>query len=393
MLTSHRVTTRDRSVPESSIGTQPMAGAQSHTRPGHIHLGPSTVMQRFLKVPLGAKLAGANALVALAALGASYAAFHDSAAEWRLVSVVTVALAIGLAVNLLLVRIALRPIRDLELTATRVWSGDLETRVPRSPIADAELAQIGGTLNFLLNALSEDRARVRTLAKEVVRTGDRERSRVGKELHDSVAQSLAALRYQLIAIERETGDGDLTEKIRAVRNAAGEVLEHVRLLSHTVHPQILDDLGLVPALRHLARTTTDGAAITVVVDPAAEADLRAIPNDVAVAMYRAAREAVANALRHASATTIRIEVGLARGQLVMQVEDDGRGFDQAEVERDGRAMGLFTMRERMALLNGDVEITSAPQRGTSVRVRVPVDSARGTTPARTPIPLETNHAG
>ena len=77
----------------------------------------------------------------------------------------------------------------------------------------------------------------------------------------------------------------------------------------------------------------------------------------------------------------------------MQVEDDGRGFDQAEVERDGRAMGLFTMRERMALLNGDVEITSAPQRGTSVRVRVPVDSARGTTPARTPIPLETNHAG
>jgi two-component system sensor histidine kinase UhpB len=386
------VSTLDLSVTEQPSQGRKFSGGLSrvHTRTGR---DPATVMQRFLKVPLGAKLAGANVLIAIAAVGASYVAFHDSVAEWRLISVVTIALAIGLAANWLLVRIALRPIRDLELTATRVWAGDLETRVPRSPIADAELAQVGGTLNFLLNALSEDRARVRTLAKEVVRTGDRERSRVGKELHDSVAQSLAALRYQLIAIERETGDEELTEKIRSVRDAAGEVLEQVRLLSHTVHPQILDDLGLVPALRHLARTTKGGPAITVDVDPAAEADLRAVPNEIAVAMYRAAREAVANALRHASPTTIHIGVGLARGELVMQVEDDGRGFDQAEVERDGRAMGLFTMRERMALLNGEVEITSAPHHGTSVRVRVPVDSARGPATARAPIQLETNHAG
>ena len=383
----------DLSAPGAFSDGRTFSGGMARVRTNKARLGPSTVMQRFLKVPLAAKLAGANAVVALAALGASYATFHDSAAEWRLITVVTVALAIGLAVNLLLVRIALRPIRDLELTATRVWAGDLETRVPRSRIADAELAQVGGTLNFLLNALSEDRARVRTLAKEVVRTGDRERSRVGKELHDSVAQSLAALRYQLIAIEREAGEGEMTEKIRGVRHAAGEVLEQVRLLSHTVHPQILDDLGLVPALRHLARTTKDGPAITVVVDPAAEADIREVPNEVAVAMYRAAREAVANALRHASPATIRIDVGLAQGELVVQVEDDGKGFDQAEVERDGRAMGLFTMRERMALLNGEVDITSAPQRGTSVRVRVPVDSARGPAPARTPIQLETNHAG
>ena len=388
MLTAHSTT--DSSTFNYRLRSRVASGARTRVRRNEAEA--TIVMQRFLKVPLGAKLAGANALVAVAALGASYAAFHDSGAEWPLISVVTVALAIGLAVNLLLVRIALRPIRDLELTATRVWAGDLETRVPRSRVADAELAQVGGTVNFLLNALSEDRARVRTLAKEVVRTGDRERSRVGKELHDSVAQSLAAIRYQLIAIERETNDGEVTEKIRAVRNAAGEVLEQVRLLSHTVHPQILDDLGLVPALRHLARTT-NGAVINVVVDPAIEADLRAIPNEIAVAMYRAAREAVANALRHGSPTTIRIEVGLARGDLVVQVQDDGSGFDQAEVERDGRAMGLFTMRERMALLNGEVEITSAPQRGTSVRVRVPIESARVPSGERPPMQLETNHAG
>ncbi len=349
------------------------------------------VMQRVLKVSLGAKLAGANLIIVLAAW-AAYAAFHRADADWRMLVVMTVALLIGLVVNLVLVSIALRPIRDLEQTATRVWAGDLETRVPRSAVADASLAQVGGTLNFLLNALSEDRARVRTLAKEVVRTGDRERSRVGKELHDSVAQSLAALRYQLIAIERETDDTELTEKIRAIRQSAGEVLEQVRLLSHTVHPQILDDLGLVPALRHLARTTNGGSTISITVTADAEAALREIPAEIAVAVYRVAREAVANALRHGDPAAIRIQVGLADGDVVLQVEDDGSGFDPAEVEREGRGMGLFTMRERIALLNGDVEITSRRAGGTSVLARVPASSARASISTHVPNQMETQHA-
>jgi len=349
------------------------------------------VMQRVLKVSLGAKLAGANLLIVVAAW-AAYAAFHGAESDWRMMAVMTIALLVALVVNLVLVSIALRPIRDLEETATRVWAGDLETRVPRSSVADASLAQVGGMLNFLLNALSEDRARVRLLAKEVVRTGDRERSRVGKELHDSVAQSLAALRYQLIAIERETGDAELAEKIREIRQSAGEVLEQVRLLSHTVHPQILDDLGLVAALRHLARTT-EGPAISVAVSPEAENALRDISGDVAVAVYRVARESVANALRHGDPTSIRIQVGLAGGDVVMQVEDDGSGFDPVEVQRAGRGMGLFTMRERIALLNGEVEITSRRERGTLVRLRVPATLPRTSTPTHEPLHMEKQHAG
>ena len=300
----------------------------SYAQPGHVVNRAKSFlpMQRLLKVSLGAKLAGANLVIVLAAWGA-FAALHRAQVEWRTLAVMMAALALGLGVNLLLVSIALRPIRDLERTATRVWAGDLETRVPRSPIADADLAQIGGTLNLLLNALNEDRARVRALAKEVVRTGDRERSRVGKELHDSIAQSLAALRYQLIAIERDTGDDGLTEKIRSIRESAGEVLEQVRLLSHTVHPQILDDLGLVAALRHLARTAPGSPEIVLEVDRKDEAALREISTDVSAAVYRVAREAVANALHHGKPACIRIHVGLAGGDVVMQVEDDGNGFD------------------------------------------------------------------
>ena len=350
------------------------------------------VVHRMLRVPLLFKLAGANLMIVLAAWVAGYAAYHDSAAEWRIMLVVSIALAVGLAVNLLLVAIALRPIRDLEQTVTRVWAGDLETRVPRSAVADADLAQVGGMLNILLTALSEDRARVRTLAKEVVRTGDRERSRVGKELHDSIAQSLAALRYQLIAVERETQDAELAEKIRAVRQSAGEVLEQVRLLSHDVHPQILDDLGLVPALRHLARTAADGPTVTVSVDPEIESQLRDLPADIAAAVYHVARESMANALRHGAPGRIEIAVGLAADQLVMHVEDDGNGFDPAVAEKEGQAMGLFQMRERIALLNGKVEIVSRPQHGTTVRVRVPTGLGRGPAGALGATKLEKQHA-
>jgi signal transduction histidine kinase len=343
------------------------------------HLGRVTrlesepgTMHKLLRVPLGAKLAGANLLIVLVAWGVGYAAHRAGASDWRMLSVMTVAVAVALVVNLALVSIALRPIRDLERTATRVWAGDLETRVPPSAVADADLAQVGGTLNFLLNALAEDRARVRTLASEVVRAGDRERSRVGKELHDSVAQSLAALRYQLIAIEREASDAATVAKIQEVRAAAGELLEHVRLLSHEVHPQILDDLGLVPALRHLARKTANGVTMKIEITDGAEGDFSRLPSDVTAALYRVAREASANAIRHGAATTVQVRLALARAEVVMQVDDDGCGFDVARSERDGPAMGLFTMRERIGLLNGTVDIASTKERGTSVRVRIPL---------------------
>ena len=358
------------------VGTVQMAHLHRGTRAKPV---TRVTIHQLLRVPLSAKLAGANLAIVLLAWAVGYVAHRTGATDWRVLSVMTAALLIGLVVNLALIAVALRPIRDLEETATRVWAGDLETRVPQSPIADAELAQVGGTLNFLLNALAEDRARVRMLASEVVRAGDRERSRVSKELHDSVAQSLAAIRYQLVAIEHEAGDCATVAKIQAVRSAAGDLLEQIRLLSHEVHPQILDDLGLIPALRHFARKAGEDVPVSVMITSGSERDFAALPVDVAATLYHVAREAAGNAMRHGGASTITLRVGLAAGEITMQVEDDGLGFDVDRTERDGRARGLFTMRERVALLDGSLDIASSPESGTSVFVRIPI----ATTPAST----------
>jgi signal transduction histidine kinase len=149
-------------------------------------------------------------------------------------------------------------------------------------------------------------------------------------------------------------------------------LEQIRLLSHAVHPQILDDLGLVAALRHLVRTTSGSAPVTLSVGDGAESTLATISNDIAVAMYRVAQEATANALRHSSPTVVRLSIGIANKAVALQVEDNGNGFDPIAVEQSGAAMGLFTMRERIALLGGTFDIQSTPTTGTIVRARIPL---------------------
>lgn len=337
-------------------------------------------VESVLRVPLAGKLAGANAIIVLAATAAAFAVHAGGAADSRVLLILGLALGGSLLVNVTLVVIALRPLADLEATAAKIWQGDLDARVPTSLLADAHLARIGGTLNVLLDGLTSDRARMRRLAAEVISAGDRERAHIARELHDSAAQSLAAVVYQLSAAEgeaRELGgeDGAMVQRIGAIKEMATSVLEEVRLLAHTVHPRVLDDLGLPAALRRLGReveTSTD-----VPVSIAASEDDRDIPATIASVLYRIAQESINNAVRHGKPN--RVEVRLTRGptHVVLEVSDDGRGFDVEEAERRRPGMGLFTMRERASLVNGEFSIESRPGKGTRVRATLPLDQ-RGT---------------
>src|SRR5215207_8412392 len=120
-------------------------------------------------------------------------------------------------VNGLLVWWALRPLRLLELTATRVSEGDLGARVPESRYADRNIERIGRTLNVVLNHLMADRERARQLASQVISAGDQERAHIGRELHDSTAQSLSALEMLVTASLRESAPGPLHERLDVMR--------------------------------------------------------------------------------------------------------------------------------------------------------------------------------
>ena len=358
------------------LGTQLQRGA----RPSSVepHALPDWI-ERLLAIPLPAKLVGANLVLLAAGVAAGLAERHDALTSAPILATIVSALVVALLVNVALVALAVRPIDELGRTADRVWRGDLDARVPRSLLADRDTARVGRTFNILLDALIADRARTRRLASELIDAEERERAKIARELHDSAAQSLAALVMQLSAATRAANASAGTPEptraaLEAAHTLATDVLEEVRLLAHTMHPRVLDDLGLVPALRRLAREMTEHASteVTLVTLPGAES---IIGSPQASVLYRVAQEALQNALRHAASTHVTIRVGATETRATLEVVDDGRGFDVERERREHRGMGLFTMQERVSLVDGTFQIVSRAGAGSTVIATVPLGAS------------------
>lgn len=272
-----------------------------------------------------------------------------------------------LVVNAALVAWALTPLRVLEETAVRVSSGEMHARAAMPWLADRNLMRIGDTLNTLLDSLGSERLRVRKLAGLVVAASDAERSRIARELHDGTAQALSALDMLLASVLSEVS-GDVTERLATMKIIVGDALVEVRTLAQGMHPQVLEDLGLMPALEQLARQGEVGRSVEIEVEGDVPALLPAVSASV---LYRVAQEALHNALKHADATHIQVTVTADDGSVEVRVKDDGRGFEHDAPESRG-GMGLFVMKERVSLLDGSLTLRSAAGQGTEVIGRIPL---------------------
>ena len=248
----------------------------------------------------------------------------------------------------------------------------------RSAVADQEVLRVGSMFNILLDGLAADRAKMRLLAAEVIAAGDRERSALARELHDSVAQHLAAVLLQLSAAERDSSNPVVAEHLHEARDSVEYALQEARALSHALHPGVLDDLGLEAALRKLARDSSNGNGVDVDVNYAPRAER--LPRDVEGVLYRIAQEAVRNATTHASAHRIRVTVRQTDDEAILSVHDDGVGFDHAEAEGRRSGMGLTSMQERVDLLDGRLEINTAKGSGTTISATVPLDAVSKSAP-------------
>ncbi len=261
----------------------------------------------FLRAPLLAKLVGAHLAIAAATFAVASFAMTRGAGESAVLAIIGGALLVSVVSNVAIVWLALRPLAGLESTASRIWRGDVSARVPRSPLADRDMARVGEALNLLLDKLAEDQERIRELAAGVMRVADEERAEIAHELHDSSAQSLAALQMELSVVARETVDRSASERLERLRRIAGDVLDEVRLLAQAVHPQVMDDLGLGAALQRLARDAERSGSWRVELD--VEGSVSDLDPSVASVLYRVAQEALTNAVRHAGAGTLHVHAG------------------------------------------------------------------------------------
>ena len=330
-----------------------------------------------LRVPLRSKLLGANLLLLLAATALIFLARGGIVSRSQLFATIVLVLLGSLLLNFTLVHLALAPLKEVEATAARVWRGDLDARVAPSPLADDDMRRLGGTLNLLLDRLEGERSRIRDLATQVIQAGDRERARIARELHDSTAQTLAALALQTSSALQQARDDGLREQLELIRDHAVDALEEIRALSHTVHPRVLDDLGLRPALDVLARRMRDAHEIEITVQSVG--DMGSLPPSRSSVLYTIAHEAVTNAVRHGAPRSIGIVVAVNSDAARLEVTDDGRGFEVGTTERYPTGSGLFAMAERAALIDGELEIDSTPGRGTRIVATVPITLATKST--------------
>jgi PAS domain S-box-containing protein len=223
-----------------------------------------------------------------------------------------------------------------------------------------------------LEALKASQAQLQTLSRRILNAQETERRRVALELHDELGQSLTAIKInlQLSARFKERSPADLNdENLRIVEDA----LQQVRRLALALRPSVLDDLGLVPALRGIAEDTAGRSGFAIHFHPVLPKG-RLAP-EVETACFRIVQEALTNVARYAEARRVDIDLFLDGDELLLSVKDDGVGFDVAAMQARasaGSSMGVLGMRERAMLIGGRLEIASARDHGCTVSLRCPM---------------------
>lgn len=331
-----------------------------------------------LRVPLFYKILIANAAVVLVGTVFGSMVTERFVRAYPDAPILDVAgpLAIGgilatLLINAIILKLALQPLDALERTAARVRRGDLEARVPLSPVADRELDRLTRTFNGMLDSAAEYRERVREVASQALTAAEEERKRISRELHDETAQLLAALLIRIRLVKRAGDPRAVDALLEDMRREIGQALEGVRRFARGLRPPALDELGLIPAIESHVRSLREISEmdLSLAAGPAVDEGL---PAEAGLAVYRIIQEALSNVLRHSGATRASIRLEREGARLVVCVEDDGRGFSVPTVTAGGRGLGLFGMNERAAYLGGRVDVRSEPGAGTRVRAEIPI---------------------
>jgi PAS domain S-box-containing protein len=209
----------------------------------------------------------------------------------------------------------------------------------------------------------------RTYSRRLIEAQEAERRRISRELHDQVGQILTAVKINLHTLQQKCVAADIVASIEDNMRVIDEAVDQVRDLSVDLRPHLLDDFGLVIALRwYLGRQTKRcGVLAELITESLAEDDR--FPSELETACFRIVQEAVTNVVRHASASRVSVVIERAGAELTLWISDNGAGFDMRVLRNGAATLGLRGMEERAQALGGSFTIESAPQMGTEICAR------------------------
>ena len=343
-----------------------------------------SLRQRLLGIPLAYKILIANsAIVAVGAVaGTMITVWHvlrfPDDIHYELIFVFgAVGIIISFLVNNWIVQRALEPLDRLQASVDAVRAGDRSVRVALGDNSDERFDRLAGTFNQMLAQLEHDAREMQQLSRQILQAQEEERYRLARELHDEAAQSLTSLLVHIRLLERANNPAEAQHHVQELRELTARALEDVRRVALDLRPTILDDLGLAAALEWRVDEFNkgDGVRASVVVDGMD----RRMPREAELVLYRVGQEALSNVSRHAGASEVIVTLRRDADLCVLQVSDNGVGFDPARTQPDtDHGLGLVGMRERVAMIGGDLEVTSQPGAGTRITARIPWQNGKGT---------------
>jgi signal transduction histidine kinase len=222
-------------------------------------------------------------------------------------------------------------------------------------------------------AITHSQAQLRRLATELTLAEERERRTIAGDLHDHIGQALAVIRARIRQVQSNAVFSGMERDIEETLTLLDQTIQSTRTLTFEISPPVLYDLGLEPALQWLGRQFKKKYGLQAAVT--SEGAGPTLPDSLQITVFRSVQEFLVNAVKHAQASSVRIHLVKEAGWLRVKVADDGVGFVGAadgSIQSDHGGFGLFSIRERLKVLGGTLEISSSPGKGSSLTLSVPV---------------------
>ena len=287
----------------------------------------------------------------------------DAAAQRAVVAALA-----GLAGSILLITLfawyliaaIIRPVRRAAVMADQLASGDLTARIPEP--GTGEIGVLEHSFNTMATSLEHSREELAASRTRIVAAGDQARRQIERDLHDGTQQRLVSLTLDLRAAEATVPQElpELRDQLGRIADGLARAQEDLRETSHGIHPAILSEGGLAPALRALGRRSTLPVEFDVNIPTR-------LPEPVEVAAYYVVSEALANAVKYADASVVEVELHVVDDRLRLSVLDDGIGGASPE-----RGSGLIGLTDRVEALRGTLMISSVQGHGTRLKVDLPI---------------------
>jgi two-component system sensor histidine kinase UhpB len=334
--------------------------------------------QRFAHLTIHKQIVIGNAIIIIiGAIGGTLITrqLTDMAADvWLIFLFASVGTVLVIVINGWIIKAALRPLRELSQVVNELGSNreDVESLLPRG--SDPDIRQLAGGLNSLVVQLDEHNRQLKALSKRAISAQEEERKRIARSLHDDTGQALTSLIISLERIENKIPleEVELRTSLDSTKELAKQTLGELRQIIHGLRPTMLDDLGLVPAIRWYARSNLEGAGIRVKV--ASSENIEPLSPELKIALFRIAQEAINNIIKHSHATSATVTLHQNGDQVKLCIQDDGHGFDVQNTSIQAiqhQKWGLLGIEERADLLGGIVIVDSHPQKGTKLEVIMP----------------------